>query len=181
MIFFMVMPILIGGFGNIILPIQLAIVDMVFPRANNISFWFLPFSLLLFTISISYFGCNTGWTLYAPLSGLIGNSDISVDLVIISIHFAGLSSLIGAINFIATIIRMRWSHEPYFYWTQLPLFTWSMFITAWLLVLTIPILAAAVTMLLFDRHFNCSFYDPYLGGDPLLFQHLFWFFGHPEV
>ena len=156
MIFFMVMPLMIGGIGNIIVPIQLAAPDMVFPRLNNLSFWFLPFSFINIIISILIEnGCAAGWTLYAPLSAI--NDDSSVDLLIFGIHFAGISSLVGAINFISTLLRMRWTVEPYYYWFSLPLYTWSIFITAWLLVLTVPVLAAGVTMLLFDRHFNSSF------------------------
>jgi len=180
MIFFMVMPLMIGGIGNIIIPIQLAAPDMVFPRLNNLSFWFLPFSLLNTLLSLLIEnGCGAGWTLYAPLSSI--HEDSSVDLLIFAIHFAGISSLLGAINFISTLVRMRWTLEPYYYWLSLPFYSWSIFITAWLLVLTVPVFAGAVTLLLFDRHFNNSFYDPYTGGDPLLYQHLFWFFGHPEV
>jgi heme/copper-type cytochrome/quinol oxidase subunit 1 len=158
MIFFMVMPIMIGGIGNSILPIHLASPDMVFPRLNNLSFWFLPFSLILCVMSVVIKeGSGAGWTLYAPLSGVIGHSDTSVDLVIFALHFAGVSSLLGGINFIATTLRMRWTVEPYYYWSKLPLYTWSLFLTAWLLVVTIPVLAAAITMLYFDRHFNTSF------------------------
>ena len=158
MIFFMVMPLMIGGIGNIIVPIQLAAPDMVFPRLNNLSFWFLPFSFinLIFSILIEN-GSGAGWTLYAPLSAFIGHSDASVDLLIFAIHFAGISSLVGAINIISTLLRMRWTLEPYYYWLSLPLYSWSIFITAWLLVLTVPVFAAAVTLLLFDRHFNTSF------------------------
>ena len=161
MIFFMVMPIMIGGIGNSILPCHTASPDMVFPRLNNVSFWFIPFSFLnaLHSIIIEN-GSGAGWTLYAPLSSIIGHSDASVDLLIFSIHFAGLSSLFGAINFISTLLRMRWTVEPYYYWLSLPFYTWSIFITAWLLVLTVPVFAAAVTLLLFDRHFNSCFYDP---------------------
>ena len=158
MIFFMVMPIMIGGIGNSILPIHLASPDMVFPRLNNLSFWFLPFSLILCLMSmIMKEGSGTGWTIYAPLSGVIGHYDTSVDLVIFALHFAGISSLLGGINFIATTLRMRWTVEPYYYWSKLPLYTWSLFLTAWLLIVTIPVLAAAITMLYFDRHFNTSF------------------------
>jgi cytochrome c oxidase subunit 1 len=169
MIFFMVMPIMIGALGNMIVPIQLGSPDMVFPRLNNLSFWLLPFSLIFCILSVLLKrGCGAGWTLYTPLSAWMGHSDSSVDLVIFSIHFAGLSSLVGGINFIATILRVRWTIEPYYYWSKLPLYTWSIFITAWLLVVTVPVLAAGVTMLYLDRHFNTSFYDPFGGGDPLL-------------
>jgi cytochrome c oxidase subunit 1 len=182
MVFFMVMPIMIGALGNMIVPIQLGSPDMVFPRLNNLSFWLIPFSLIFCIISVLLKqGCGAGWTLYTPLSAWIGHSDSSVDLVIFSIHFAGLSSLVGGVNFIATIVTVRWTIEPYYYWSKLPLYTWSIFITAWLLVITVPVLAAGVTMLYLDRHFNTSFYDPFGGGDPLFYQHLFWFFGHPEV
>ena len=158
MIFFMVMPLMIGGIGNLIVPIQLAAPDMVFPRLNNLSFWFLPFSLLNTLLSLLIEnGCGAGWTLYAPLSSIIGHEDASVDLLIFAIHFAGISSLLGAINFISTLLRMRWTLEPYYYWLSLPFYSWSIFITAWLLVLTVPVFAAAVTLLLFDRHFNTSF------------------------
>lgn len=172
MIFFMVMPIMIGALGNMIVPIQLGSPDMVFPRLNNLSFWLVPFSLILCIIStLLKQGCGTGWTLYTPLSAWIGHSDSSVDLIIFSIHFAGLSSLVGGVNFIATIVTIRWTIEPYYYWSKLPLYTWSIFITAWLLVVTIPVLAAGITMLYLDRHFNTSFYDPFGGGDPLFYQH----------
>ena len=158
MIFFMVMPLMIGGIGNLILPIQLAAPDMVFPRLNNLSFWFLPFSLLFTLLSLLIEnGFGGGWTLYAPLSSIIGHEDASVDLLIFAIHFAGISSLLGAINFISTLLRMRWTLEPYYYWLSLPFYSWSIFITAWLLVLTVPVFAGAVTLLLFDRHFNTSF------------------------
>ena len=142
----------------------------------------LPLSSIFLILSmIMENGCGGGWTLYVPLSGSIAHPGSAVDLIIFAIHLAGVSSLSSAVNFIGTVIGMRWGIDPYQYWSTLPLYTWSIFVTAWLLALSIPVLAGAVTMLLLDRHFNTAFYDPYGGGDPLLFQHLFWFFGHPEV
>lgn len=172
MIFMSVIPAIIGAFGNYFLPVSIGAQDIAFPRLNNVSFWFIvPAIVLIVSSMVIESGAGLGWTVYYPLSGIIAHSSISVDLVIFGLHCTTISSLLGAINFIAT------AHNFLDTLFRISLFGWSIYITAWLLLLSLPVLTVGILLLLMDRNFNLSYYDTSGGGDPIFYQHLFWFFG----
>nr|QDE53439.1 cytochrome c oxidase subunit 1 [Sphaerirostris picae] len=178
MVFFLVMPMFMGGFGNWLMPVMLGMEDMALPRLNNLSFLLVPVALVIFSVSVIIKGASAGWTMYPPLMLGDYSSSVSTDLMIVSLHIAGLSSLLGSLNVMVTgVMGVKLSGGV----EQTPLLVWSLMITAGLILLTVPVLAAALTMLLLDRNFSTSFFDPVGGGSPVLYQHLFWFFGHPEV
>nr|YP_007183160.1 cytochrome c oxidase subunit I [Macracanthorhynchus hirudinaceus]CCA94491.2 Cytochrome oxidase subunit 1 [Macracanthorhynchus hirudinaceus] len=179
MIFFLVMPIMMGGFGNWLIPVMMGIGDMAFPRLNNFSFWLLPTSLMFLMVSMFVGGAGTGWTIYPPLSSGEFSGGVSVDFMVLSLHVAGLSSILASVNMISTVWGCCKANNIGF--EKLTLFTWSMMVTSGLIILTVPVLAAALTMLLLDRNMMTTFFDPAGGGSAVMYQHLFWFFGHPEV